>query len=155
MIRVLVVDDSAITRTLISRFLDRDPEIEVVGRAADGLEAIEAVAALRPDIVTLDIVMPKLDGLEVVTCLRERGNDVPIVMLSALTAPGAAATLDALARGATDFLPKPEGSQTEWTATPDFSEEIVRKVKAIGEARSGRPRERSAATLLGADGGWL
>src|SRR5690625_21102 len=105
MIRVLVVDDSAFMRKTISMMLEGDPEIEVVDTARDGLEACDKVAELRPDVVTLDIEMPRMDGL---TALRKimASTPVPVVMVSSLTREGAAATMEALQAGALDFVPK-------------------------------------------------
>jgi len=107
-IRVLVVDDSAFLRRNLPIILNSDPGIEVIGTAANGAEAIEQVKALRPDVVTLDVVMPVMDGL---TALKHIMREVPtpVVMVSSLTTQGAQETLKALSLGAIDFVTKPSG----------------------------------------------
>jgi two-component system chemotaxis response regulator CheB len=107
-IKVLVVDDSALMRRVIWGLLEEDPEIQVVGSAVDGQDAIEKVHQLKPDVVTLDVEMPKLDGLQALGYLMSE-HPVPCVMLSAYTPRGAETTLKALDYGATDFVMKPSG----------------------------------------------
>ena len=106
-IRVLVVDDSVVVRRIVSDALSSDPSIEVVGVAQNGAIALTKVEALRPDLITMDIEMPVMDGIAAVTALRSRGVRTPIVMFWTLTSHGASATLDALAAGATDYVTKP------------------------------------------------
>ncbi len=108
-IKVLVVDDSALMRRVIWGLLEEDPEIQVVGSAVDGQDAIEKVHQLKPDVVTLDVEMPKLDGLQTLGYLMSE-NPVPCIMLSAYTPRGAETTLKALDYGATDFVQKPSGA---------------------------------------------
>lgn len=103
--RVLVVDDSGFFRRRIVEILEADPGLKVVGTAANGQEAIDQVAALKPDVVTMDIEMPVMDGITAVRHIM-RSNPLPILMFSSLTHDGARATLDALEAGAVDFLPK-------------------------------------------------
>jgi two-component system chemotaxis response regulator CheB len=131
-IRVLVVDDSAVARRLLGDLLARDPGIEVVATAGDGYIARRKVEALRPDVVTLDVVMPRMDGL---TLLGElvRKRPVPVVMISGLTAESCDVTLQALERGAVDFICKPHGDLQSWIATA--GDEIVEKVKQAARAR--------------------
>ncbi len=125
-IRVLVVDDSAFTRLAIKEILEKDPEIKVVGTAKDGLEAIEKVKKLKPDVVTLDVQMPRMDGIQALKRIMEE-NPVPVVMISALTKEGAKVTLEALKLGAVDFITKPS------TVLPfdlsSIEKEIITKVK--------------------------
>src|SRR5262245_53830804 len=106
-IRVLVVDDSVVVRRLIADSLKEDPAIEVVGTAANGRLALSQLSQLQPDLVTLDIEMPALDGLETLAALRKTHPKLPVIMVSTLTHRGAAATLDALALGANDYVTKP------------------------------------------------
>lgn len=108
-IRVLVVDDSSLIRRLITRFLEEESDIKVIGTAADGEEAIRKIQSLRPDVVTLDVEMPVLDGLSTLDRVM-RLHPVPVVMLSAHTTGGAGATMQALALGAVDFVAKPSKS---------------------------------------------
>ena len=139
LIRVLVVDDSATVRAVLARRLDADPALEVVGRAADGLEALELIAALRPDVVTLDIEMPRLDGLGT---LERIMNEHPtrVVMVSSLTAEGADATIRALELGAIDFIEKPSFGGV--AAPHAVVDEVSQKVRHAAGARLARQRPR-------------
>jgi two-component system chemotaxis response regulator CheB len=105
MIKVLVVDDSAFMRNAISKMLSSDPQIQVVSTARDGVDAVAKVKTLKPDIVTLDVEMPRMDGLEALRIIMAE-NPVPVLMVSSMTAEGAKVTLDALELGAVDFIPK-------------------------------------------------
>ncbi|PZN09664.1 MAG: chemotaxis response regulator protein-glutamate methylesterase, partial [Bacillota bacterium] len=134
-IRVLVVDDSAFMRAVITRLLTADPELEVVGTARDGLEAVEKARALRPDVVTLDVEMPRLDGLSALRRIMAE-CPCPVVMVSSLTQEGAATTVRALALGAVDFVPKPSGPVS--LDLHRVGAELVRKVKVA----AGVPRQR-------------
>ncbi|MCS6916025.1 MAG: chemotaxis response regulator protein-glutamate methylesterase [Myxococcales bacterium] len=107
-IRVLIADDSLFVRMALRRLLAADPELEVVGEAADGLQAVEQVLQLRPDVCTMDLNMPGLDGVGAVREIM-RLCPTPVVMLSAYTADGSHQTLEALGAGAVDFLAKPSG----------------------------------------------
>ncbi len=108
-LRVLVVDDSALYRKLLTDLLGGIPGIEVVGTAPNGRFALEGIARFEPDVVTLDVEMPDMDGLEVLRRMRSAGADPLVVMVSALTKRGAKVTFDALRLGAFDFVSKPEG----------------------------------------------
>ncbi len=131
-VRVLIVDDSAVMRQLLSTLLSADPEIEVVGTAPDPYVARERIKALNPDVATLDIEMPQMDG---VTFLRKimTLRPMPVVMISTLTQAGAEVTLEALEIGAVDFIAKPTinlaGTMTE------FATELQAKVKAAAHSR--------------------
>lgn len=104
-VKVLIVDDSAFMRNALASMLSSDPEIEVIGKARDGIEAIELVGKLRPDIVTMDVEMPRMDGITALKHIMEK-DPVPVIMVSSLTVEGAKVTLDALDIGAVDFIPK-------------------------------------------------
>ncbi len=110
-VRVLIVDDSAVARQAIRMALAQDPEIEVVDVAPDPYVAREKILALEPDVITLDIEMPRMDGLTFLRILNEH-HPMPVVVLSSLTTQGSAKALEALAAGAVDVLAKPNGSQT-------------------------------------------
>jgi two-component system chemotaxis response regulator CheB len=105
-VRVLVVDDSALMRKLIPIILERDPDIEVVGTAMDGAFALRKIAELQPDIVTLDLEMPRMDGLETLRMIM-KGAPLPVIVFSTHSKEGAYSTFKALALGAIDFVPKP------------------------------------------------
>lgn len=124
-IRVLVVDDSAVMRKLISNLLEKDPEIEVIATAIDGCFALTKVDQLKPDVVTLDVDMPRMDG---VTALGEMvtKNRTPVIMLSSLTTRGAALTMQALEKGAVDFVCKPAVA----ARLPEMADELISKIKA-------------------------
>ena len=103
-IRVLVVDDSVVIRRLVTNCLAESPDIEVVGTAADGQIALAKIEQVNPDLVILDIEMPVMDGLQTLAAIRKTHPKLPVIMFSTLTERGAAATLDALALGATDYV---------------------------------------------------
>jgi two-component system chemotaxis response regulator CheB len=109
-IRVLVVDDSAVVRRVLQSTLERDGECEVVGAACDGIEGLEFVNRLKPDVILLDVDMPRMDGLEMLRELRARKAGVPVVMFSSRTERGAKTATDALLLGAKDFVFKPGGA---------------------------------------------
>ncbi|MFZ5650984.1 MAG: protein-glutamate methylesterase/protein-glutamine glutaminase [Bacillota bacterium] len=142
-IRVLVVDDSSLMRRLIVRFLEEDINIKVIDTAADGEEAIRKVQNLRPDVVTLDVEMPVLDGLATLGRLM-RISPAPVVMLSAHTTEGARATLQALALGAVDFVAKPTrpGDMAAMVADLKF------KIKAAAQASLRRAPATPARPLV-------
>ncbi len=109
-IRVLVIDDSAMVRKVITDTLHQDPDIEVVGTAQDPLFAIEKIPKLRPDVLTLDMEMPRMDGLTFLRKLKAEKSTIPVVVVSALTQQGSQMALDAMEAGACDILAKPDGS---------------------------------------------
>ncbi len=128
-IRVLIVDDSPTMRVLITNILGRDPGIEVIGSAADPLEAREAIKAFNPDVITLDVEMPRMNGIEFLEKIM-RLRPMPVVMVSSLTQEGADTTLRALELGAFDCVGKPAIGE----ALSGFSE-LVEKVKAAAQSR--------------------
>ena len=130
-IRVLVVDDSAVVRRLVGDVLAADPDIDLVGTAANGRIALSKVQQLRPDIVTMDIEMPELNGVEAVRQLRRSGSRVPVIMFSTLTDRGASATLDALAAGATDYVPKPADTGSLGRSLDHVRSSLVPKIKCL------------------------
>jgi len=125
-IKVLVVDDSAFMRKVISDILESDSSIEVLGTAKSGIDALEKVKKLKPDVVTLDIKMPGMDGLECLEELNKVGN-VPVVMLSSITQDATEATIQALEKGAIDFITKPDNIFD--INSKEKKEEIIEKVK--------------------------
>lgn len=144
-IRVLVVDDSALVRRILTEILDAAGDIEVVGTASDPLAARERIKALNPDVLTLDVEMPRMDGL---TFLRNlmRLRPLPVVMVSSLTERGAETTLKALEIGAFDFVAKPRVDVAGTLRS--FGDEIVGKVRAAARARvPGRSRPVQVAPI--------
>jgi two-component system chemotaxis response regulator CheB len=143
-IKVLLVDDSAVIRKVLGDMLRADPEIELVGTAVNGLACLKELTRAEPDVITLDIEMPELNGLDTVRAIRARGIQVPIIMCSSLTSEGAAVTLDALASGASDYVTKPSshGANTRDV----IGDELIRKIKGLAANRSAGNRDRSAAT---------
>ncbi len=136
-IRVLVVDDSAFMRTAISKMVRSDSGLEVIDTARDGLEAIEKVAALRPDVVTLDVEMPRLDGISALRRIMAE-TPLPVIMVSSLTNDGAQATFDALDIGAVDYIPK----QLSYVSLDivKIKEQLIQKIKAAVMSRRFRRR---------------
>ena len=131
-IRVLIVDDSAVIRQLLTSILSSDPEIEVVGAAPDPFVAREKIKALNPDVLPLDVEMPRMDGLSFLRNLM-RLHPMPVVMCSSLTQAGADVTLDALSLGAVDFVAKPAVDAVH--GLRQAAEEILAKVKVAARAR--------------------
>lgn len=136
-VRVLVVDDSVLMGRQIAGILDNDEQIEVVGRAKDGMEALEMVAELKPDVVTLDVEMPRMDGITALKHIMVKYS-TPTVMISALTKEGATTTFDALKYGAIDVIAKPSRRQN--VSLDAQREDIVNKVKRAAAIRTGRSR---------------
>ncbi len=145
-IRVLVVDDSAIVRALVRSALSQHPQIEVVGLASDGLDAVAKIRSLRPDVVTLDIEMPRLNGIGVLERLAGRAP-VKFLMVSTLTQAGARITFEALNKGAIDYITKPQATGPAATAT--FRKQLVDKVLAVARVRARRPAPAGRGPITG------
>lgn len=128
-IRVLIVDDSLVIRRFVTRVLAEDGAFEVVGFAADGAMALLQEAQLHPDVVTMDIEMPKMDGLATVSALRARGSNAVVIMCSTLTTHGGQSTIEALIRGANDYVTKPSGSASMEDALEALRQELLPKIK--------------------------
>jgi two-component system chemotaxis response regulator CheB len=129
--RILVVDDSAVMRSLLRTVVATDSALEVAGTAADGATALAAIATLRPDLVLLDVEMPVMDGLVTLREMRKRGFKMPVIMCSSLTQRGAKVTIEALAGGASDYVTKPAGQADRETAVRTLSQQLVPKIKAL------------------------
>ena len=130
-IRVLVVDDSVVVRRLVTDALSEDPAIEVIGSAANGRLALTKVAQLAPDLVTMDVEMPEMNGIEAVRELRRAGHHMPIIMFSTLTERGAEATLDALVAGASDYVTKPSNTGSLKESLAQVAGQLLPKIKAL------------------------
>jgi two-component system chemotaxis response regulator CheB len=147
-VRILIVDDSAVIRKVLSNMLASDPEIVVAGTAGNGTQALARIPETKPDLVTLDIEMPGMDGLETLVEIRKLYPKLPVIMFSTLTERGASATLDALARGASDYVTKP--SHRESPDNPHervrVREELIRKIKSLCAVRV--PQSRRPPPIL-------
>ena len=139
-IRVLVVDDSAVVRQILTQELSRDPQIEVVGAAPDPYVARDKIVALSPDVLTLDIEMPRMDGIAFLRKLMHF-HPMPVVVVSSLTAAGSELALEALAIGAVDVMCKPGTAYT----VGDLALQLIEKVKAAAHVRRVRPQDRPTA----------
>ena len=142
-IRVLIVDDSAFVRKALSTMLQSEPDIEIVGLANNGKEAVEKASELKPDIITMDVEMPIMNGLEALRLIMEQ-NPTPVLMVSSITPEGAEATSEALSLGAVDFISK----QSTLTIQQTMRDELVGKVKAITQSAGVKSR-LSRPSLLG------
>jgi len=148
MVKVLIVDDSVFMRTVIRDMLAKDASIEIVGTASNGLDALEKIQELSPDLVTLDIEMPKMNGLEVLKELQKITKHPKILMLSSHTSKGAEMTHDAIRLGADDFMLKPK----DLPHVREISEELISKVKHLATlSSSGLPHKLPASPASSAD----
>ena len=130
-IRILIVDDSAVIRKVLTEGLASDPAIEVSGTAANGQIAISKIPQVNPDLVTLDIEMPGMNGLETLVAIRKIYPKLPVIMFSTLTERGALTTLDALALGASDYVTKPSNTGSLDVTLSQIREQLIPKVKAL------------------------
>jgi two-component system chemotaxis response regulator CheB len=138
MIEVLVVDDSALMRRIISDMINQEENMRVAGTAKDGEELLEKIETLKPDIITLDVEMPKLNGIEALLEMKKRRIDIPVIMLSSVSSKGPMLTMQCLEAGAFDFIPKPSGE-----ISLDISKvksELAEKINMAYE-KSQSPRE--------------
>src|SRR5258706_1995887 len=142
-IRVRIADDSSVMRTALARMIESDKDLQVVGYAVDGVDAVEQTKALQPDVVTLDIEMPRMKGLEALTRIMAE-SPRPVIMLSSLTREGTQSTFDALERGAFDFLAKPGAEAVRGIF--EIREDLLAKVKnaALAPCPHGGPPVRKA-----------
>lgn len=145
-IRVLIVDDSSFMRMAIRSVLSKDSSFDIVGTAADGMEGVEKAIALKPDVITMDVEMPRMDGI---AALRQIMAKAPtrVLMVSTLTNEGAKATFEALDAGAIDYIPKNVTDSAE--AQHIFREELLRKVKEAGKSHVGRIAASSPVRPVG------
>ena len=139
-VRVLIVDDSAVIRRMLSYLLASDSEIVVAGTAGNGIQALARIPDLKPDAVTLDIEMPGMDGLETLVEIRKLYPKLPVIMVSALTEHGATATLDALVRGASDYVTKPSPGEPKGLSQERVRDELLRKIKCLCGVSAPQPR---------------
>ncbi len=145
-IKVLVVDDSAVIRKILSEILTQDPELDVVGMASSGKTALQQIDYLKPDIVTLDIAMPEMDGLETLRHIRSKDTRLPVIMFSSLTEEGAVATMEALDLGANDFIAKPSARGQTSQTSDRIRNELKERIKALARAHTSTGDNVSATT---------
>ena len=143
-IRVLVVDDSALMRKLIPTILERDPTIEVVGTAMDGAFALKKIEELRPDVITLDLEMPRMDGLEALRLIMRRAP-MPVIVFSTHSKEGAYSTFKALALGAIDFVAKPRDAATG--NLDAIAVQLIEKIKIAKRVGGGKVRPSVAVEI--------
>jgi two-component system chemotaxis response regulator CheB len=136
--RILIVDDSVVIRRMLQDALDYDPSLEVVGTAANGRIALSRIPQVNPDVITLDVEMPVMDGLETLAEIRKSYPRLPVIMFSTVTERGAEATLDALALGANDYVTKPANVGGLDKALNRVREELIPKIKALCAPASAR-----------------
>lgn len=130
-IRVLVVDDTAVMRKLVSEVIERDPELEVAGVASNGKIALQRVSQVNPDAITLDVEMPEMDGIEMVRELRKSYPKMPVIMLSSHTIRGAESTFEALKSGANDYVAKPSTKDGFPATIEQLSKDLLPRIKAF------------------------
>src|SRR5262245_1055142 len=128
-IRVLIIDDAVVVRRMVSDVLSGDPEIEVVGTAANGRIGLAKIPQVNPDLITLDVEMPEMDGLQMLAAVRKTYPRLPVIMFSTLTQRGAVATFDALAMGANDYVTKPANVGSVQAAMQRIRDELIPKIK--------------------------
>jgi len=130
-IRVMIVDDAVVVRGLFGRWVEAEPDLEVVASLRTGREAVNQVERADPDVVVLDVDMPELDGLAALPLLLEKRRDLVVIMASTLTRRNAEISLKALSLGATDYIPKP-ASNREVTGSPSFRRDLIEKIRQLG-----------------------
>lgn len=139
-IRVLIVDDSVVIRKILTETLSEDHDLEIAGSASDGRIALSKLDQLKPDVVTLDIEMPVMNGLETLKELRKSHPTLPVIMFSTLTDRGASATLDALSAGASDYVTKPSNTGSMEAGIAAIRTELVPKIKALCWRAAPKPK---------------
>lgn len=144
-IRVMVVDDSVVIRALISRWIEAEPDMTVAASLRTGLDAVNQVERVDPDVAVLDIEMPELDGISALPQLLARKRDLIVIMASTLTRRNAEISFKALSLGASDYIPKPESTR-EATAADTFRQELLHKIRHLG-ARVRRPQVTASPPL--------
>ncbi|MGA2942717.1 MAG: chemotaxis response regulator protein-glutamate methylesterase [Xanthobacteraceae bacterium] len=138
-IRVMVVDDAVVARSLVTRWVDAEPDMTIVASLRTGREAVEQLDKSNPDVVVLDVEMPELDGISALPLLLKRKHDLIVIMASAVTRRGAEVSLRALSLGAADYIPKPATSR-ETSTSSEYRRELIEKIRTLGRRRRLLPR---------------
>jgi two-component system chemotaxis response regulator CheB len=136
-IRCLIVDDSSVVRRMLTTALAQDAELEVVGYAPNGRLALTRIPELNPDVVTLDVEMPEMDGLQTLTAIRQKHPTLPVIMFSSLTERGASVSINALLAGANDYVTKPSQTGSVEGTAERIRAELIPKIKALMAKRRG------------------
>ena len=144
-IRIVMADDAAAVRRMVTDTLSKCPEIEVVGAARDGKEALAIIDREKPDVILLDVEMPVMDGIDALKQIRRTDRRTPVLMFSSLTVKGGEATLDALSCGANDYVAKPTGMKNAADAVNYLQSELVPKIHQWGKRTSPTARRKAAA----------
>lgn len=142
-IGILAVDDSLVVRSLLSRLIDAEPDLHLMSTASDGRRAVDKVSSIKPDVVVLDVEMPIMNGVEALVEIRKIDPDLPVIMFSNLTRTGAATTLEALANGAKDYAPKPQGSADANESFEQIRRELFPKIRQAHEIRQMKAKRRA------------
>jgi two-component system chemotaxis response regulator CheB len=151
-IRVMIADDAVVVRRLLTMVINEDPELELVGVAQNGAIAVAKMELLKPDVITLDIEMPEMDGLQALAAIRKLNRDIPIIMFSTLTERGAAATLEALSLGASDYVTKPANVGSVGAAMDKVREDLIPRIKALCHRSDGGARGSTIRARRGTAG---
>jgi two-component system chemotaxis response regulator CheB len=146
-IRVMVVDDAVVVRSLLARWIDAEPDMQITAALRTGREAVARIEHSDADVVVLDIDMPELDGISALPLLLQKKRGLVVIMVSTLTRRSAEISLRALALGAADYIPKPQGARDATTSIP-FRSELIEKIRTLGR-RAAAPRVTARAKLPG------
>lgn len=138
-VRVVVIDDSAVVRGLVSRWIDGEPDLVTVGKFSNGQQAVDGVEGVAPDVIVLDIEMPVMDGVTALPMLLEKLPDAKVIIATTLSPRNAEISLKALTLGAVDYIPKPAGN-AGITTSETFRKDLLARIKAVGLAKTGHPQ---------------
>jgi len=142
-IGILAVDDSLVVRSLLSRLIEAEPGLHLMSTASDGRRAVDKVSSIRPDVVVLDVEMPVMNGVEALVEIRKIDPDLPVIMFSNLTRTGAATTLEALAHGAKDYAPKPQGAVDAKDSFEQIRRDLFPKIRQAHQIRTMKAQRRA------------
>jgi two-component system chemotaxis response regulator CheB len=145
-IRVMVVDDAVVARSLVTRWVEAEPDMTVAASLRTGRQAVDQVEASDPDVVVLDVEMPELDGISALPLLLKKKRDLVVIMASTVTRRGAEVSLRALSLGAADYIPKPVTTR-EATTSSEFRRELIDKIRILGRRRRWLPRHAAPALV--------
>jgi two-component system, chemotaxis family, protein-glutamate methylesterase/glutaminase len=145
-IRVMVVDDAVVARSLVTRWVEAEPDMTVAASLRTGRQAVDQVETSDPDVVVLDVEMPELDGISALPLLLKKKRDLVVIMASAVTRRGAEVSLRALSLGAADYIPKPVTTR-EATTSSEFRRELIDKIRILGRRRRWLPRHTAPALV--------